>query len=430
MSEELLKKQPDVFELTKKQQEILQAAIDGHNVLMTGPGGVGKSCVIERIVDKLKKTKRLEVTAMTGAAAALIGGRTLHSTLGIGLGNADVDTLYRRLNHVRVRGIKTLIIDEVSMLSNVLLDKIDELVRKCKKNDLPFGGIQLILSGDFLQLPTIQDDFCFKAKCWETLDLKVILMNEIKRQEAIEFQNVLNKARFGKITTDDIRYLTSGGSEAYNHGILPTKILCKNIDVDNINQRELEKLNASVVNKYHKEVIIYDSRYESDDVKYICNAPDTLNLAVGAQVMMLTNTYSGIGLINGSRGIVTSFNENDLPIVKFVNSEEELLIDYHRWSIEKNEPYFVDDEVKYRTKIIGRIRAIPLRLAWAITCHKSQGVSIDSAYIDLAGVFTEGQAYVAISRVRSHKALILKNATPKAFKAHRVALEYYNSLTQ
>jgi ATP-dependent DNA helicase PIF1 len=421
--------------LTNKQHEILQAAIDGHNILMTGPGGTGKSFVIKHIKTALEdEEKNVTITAMTGAAAVLISGRTLHSTLGIGLGKANVKTLLNKTNAKLWRDIDVLIIDEISMLSDVLLDKIEELARHCRKNRSPFGKIQLILSGDFLQLPTIQDDFCFKASCWEKLKLKVFVMSEIQRQSEIAFQHVLNKARFGNINKEDILYLTSGGSAASKEGVIPTKILCKNVDVDAINKREFDKLCASTINEYTKKVEIYDTEYIDFNAQSICNAPDHITLAVGAQVMMLINTHNVLNLVNGSRGVVTSFDENKLPMVKFVCDDREIKIDYHEWSIEVTQKINDDcsnlDDVreKYRTKVVGKVRAMPLRLAWAVTCHKAQGVSIDSAYIDLAGVFTEGQAYVAISRVRSHDALILKNATPKCFKANKAALKYYETL--
>lgn len=410
--------------LTNKQHEILQAAVRGHNILMTGPGGVGKSYVIEHITSELKN-KKVVITAMTGAASVLINGKTLHSALGIGLGKDPVATLFRRANKQFWRTIDILVIDEISMLSDVLLDKIEQLARKCRDNESPFGKIQLILSGDFLQLPTIQDDFCFNASCWGNLNIKVFVMTEIKRQTNCEFQRVLNKARFGKINDDDIRYLTTGGSEAYKDGVIPTKILCKNIDVDAINKTEFDKLCAPTVYEYTKQVEIHDEHYMDMNTQSISNAPDRITLAVGAQVMLLINNYNALNLVNGSRGVVTSFDTvNKLPIVQFVCGIVKT-IEYHDWPIE------VHNDPRYRkgiTKAIGRIRAMPLRLAWAITCHKAQGVSIDSAYIDLAGVFAEGQAYVAVSRVRSRDALILKNAIPNCFRANDSALKFYENL--
>lgn len=423
--------------LTNKQYEIYQAALDGRNIFMTGPGGVGKSFVIAAIKEALDGKKVIAVTAMTGAASVLINGKTLHSALGIGLAKDDVDSLFKRANKQFWHDLDILIIDEISMLSDKLLDKIECLARKCRGNDYPFGKIQLILSGDFLQLPTIEDDFCFNATCWKSLDLKIIQMKEIQRQNNENFQRVLNKARFGNINKDDIVYLTSGGSQAQKDGVIPTKIFCKNVDVDVINKREFDKLRATTIHEYTKEVEVYYPEYIDTNMQSVSNAPDHLTLAVGAQVMLLINTHSSLDLVNGSRGVVIAFDDNKLPIVRFVCGIDKV-IDYHIWPIvmsndkiyEKTKIALKDDTkalVKGYT-VIGRVRAMPLKLAWAITCHKAQGVSIDSAYIDLAGVFAEGQAYVAISRVRSLDALILKNAIPKSFKANRNALKFYETL--
>lgn len=396
-------------QLTSEQQEILSAISSGSNVFMTGPGGVGKSFVISQI-------ENATLTAMTGAAAVLIGGKTLHSTLGIGLARDTSDALARKVPRKVWTDLKLLVIDEVSMLSAELLDKIEHIARIVRKNDQPFGGIQIVLSGDFLQLPTIDGNFCFNATCWDKLDLEYFILTEIKRQVDVEFQRVLNTARIGELTDSDIAYLLSGGSDAKENekkGIIPTRILCKNIDVDNINAQELEKLPAKNTFTYEMEIALKKEFTNiSFKPEFFCSAPKSITLAVGAQVMMIVNKNQDSGLVNGSRGVVTGFDENDIPIVKFTNGVE-MSVDFHTW------------EIAEKQKVYGHIHAIPLKLAWAVTCHKAQGVSIDSAYIDLNGVFEYGQAYVAISRVRSHSALILKNAVKSMFKAHPSALEFY-----
>jgi len=399
--------------LTLAQRRVLTAIEAGHNVLVTGPGGVGKSTIIGEIAPPVY------ITAMTGAAAVLIGGRTLHSCLGIGLAKEGKRDLTNKVNANATSrkawlDCKTLVVDEVSMLSASLLDKLDYVARKVRASDSPFGGIQLVLSGDFLQLPCIEDSFCFEANSWSSLSLRVFVLDEIQRQVDVTFQDALNRARFGKLTKADISYLCSKRQTDDDDGIVPTRIMCLNVDVDKINAKELAKLAVDETNTYEMEIDNKNPRFKIYAKNY-CNAVESLTLAVGANVMLLVNTNQAIGLVNGSRGVVAGFDSDDLPVVKFVCGAV-MTIGYHTW------------EAKHGGSLIGKIHAIPLRLAYAITCHKSQGATIDKAVVDLAGVFEYGQAYVALSRVRSLEALTLTNATTESFQAHPTAIAYYESL--
>lgn len=400
--------------LTTDQKAIISAVTSGSNVLITGPGGVGKSHVIGHIKTVIDDTT---ITAMTGAAAVLIGGKTLHSTLGIGLANGTSDELAKKVNRKVWNDLKVLVIDEISMLSDKLLDKIEHIARIVRKNDNPFGGIQLVFSGDFLQLPTIKDTFCFKATCWSKLNLETFMLTEIKRQIDPEFQRVLNAARVGDITEEQVEYLKAGGCDAKANeakGIIPTRILCKNLDVDAINLKELEKLPAEDTCTYEREIVLKNPGIQIK-IEAFCPAPSSVTVAIGAQVMLIVNKDQEVGLVNGSRGVVVGYDDDDVPIVKFTDGGQ-FSIGFHTW------------EIADGSKVYGHIYAIPLKLAWAVTCHKAQGTSIDSAYINLFGVFEFGQAYVAISRVRSHGSLILQNATQSMFKAHPEALQFYEEL--
>lgn len=396
--------------LSQEQLDVISLINDGHNVLLSGPGGVGKSTIIKNI-----KLPSLAITATTGAAAVLIGGQTLHSYLKIGLAKENkielLSKVYSNTKSLAIwQELQTLIIDEVSMLSDELFDKLEYIARRTRSSRKPFGGIQLILSGDFLQLPCIQGNFCFKASSWDSCKFRKMFLSTIKRQTDPVFQSVLNRARIGESTAEDVLYLKTTKSFP-SDGIVPTLLMCANVDVDRINDRELKKLPATETYTYNIEVEskpnfkIYPKNH--------CNALESLTLSIGAAVMLLVNTYyENTGLVNGSRGVVESFDDDCIPIVRFVNGITQT-IGYHTW------------EVMEQDQVMGKIHAIPLRLAYAITCHKSQGLTLDRAIIDLKGVFEYGQAYVALSRVKSIDSVIVKNCTQACIQAHPDALQYY-----
>jgi ATP-dependent DNA helicase PIF1 len=398
--------------LTVEQNRVCDAIVSRVNVLITGPGGVGKSTIIKRVVtlDDIETG----ITATTGAAAILIGGKTLHSYLGIGLAKEDVYNLIPKIkpDAVKVwRNTQRLVIDEISMMSAELLDKLDAVAKIIRKCTDPFGGIQVVLSGDFLQLPCISGKFAFEADCWSNLNLTIFHLTKIQRQVDVAFQECLNRARFGLVTDSDVEYITSVNDLVPNAGLLPTKILCMNVDVDEINAAQLAKL-TSIETFTYKLEIEPTSAIGKFKISQHCNATESLVLAVGAQVMLLVNMKT-LNLVNGSRGVVVDF-EDDLPVVRFRNCV--ITVHYHGW------------EVYERKNRVATVYQIPLKLAWAITIHKSQGATIDCATVDLNGVFEFGQAYVALSRVVSKQALIVKNATRMSFRAHPKAIKFYETL--
>lgn len=414
---------------TSDQLNAINAIKRGKNVVITGPGGTGKTAVINHI-SKIREEliQSMGVTAMTGAAAVIINGRTLHSYLGIGLGKDSENELVRKINvYVNLKkkwcDTNILIIDEISMLSSNLFDKLNNVAKRVRCRSEAFGGMQLVLGGDFLQLPCINGSFCFKAETWDECNFTVIHFTKIMRQLNNEFQECLNRARFGEISEKDIEYITQNDltKEKINTmEIKPTRILCRNVDVNDINTAKLERLPSEEIYRYKYNVETIHCKYTHlfKDITKICNAMPELLLSIGAQVMLLANIDPVNKLVNGSRGVVTSFKSNGvklLPVVKFMNLET--IIEIHKYEITDT-----------NNQVIGAVFQIPLKLAYAITVHKSQGMTLDSAIINLKGVFEYGQAYVALSRVKEIENLFVKNITKASFKAHPDALEFYREL--
>lgn len=426
---------PTLDHLTDKQKFALECMLSGKNIFLTGPAGTGKTTIIS-LFKKMVTDRFIGITSMTGISAILLGGSTMHSYLGIGLGVDSFEILFEKIRKnykSKMKWIKTdvLIIDEISMLSPKLFEKLDLLGRSIREIDLPFGGIQLVLCGDFLQLPVIRNtsinSFCFESKIWNQCIDETIYLDEIVRQTDTEFQNVLNNVRMGTITEDTKQFLNSRIFKEEKKGIKenkikPTRLYTMNKDVDAMNENELYKLNDGSTEflQYDMKIsFIPTNKNETDYLQKIvknCPAPSELVLCKGAQVMLVYNMDVEHELANGSRGIVTGFKD-DFPIVKFINGEERM-IDFHKWEIED------------RGNHILTITQIPLRLAWSLTIHKSQSCTLDLVEVDLSNVFEYGQAYVALSRVRNKEGLRILAIDYESIKAHPKAVKYYKNLKQ
>ena len=418
------------FKLNTQQQEAYNAIASGLSVFLTGSAGTGKTELIKYIYQLKKDTNQsVALTGMTGVSAVLIGGTTLHSYLGIGLGTNSTEKLVSKIRNsffYRSRWIKLklLIIDEISMLSPELFDKLEMMARLIRIIDLPFGGIQLILSGDLCQLPVVRNSrLCFEAAAWEDCIHQVCYLQVIIRQSDPIFQKCLNEVRLAKLSEETIEILKSCeqnenfekmGNEL---GIRPTKIYPVNSSVDKLNTKELKKLPGEH-REYEMEVKIHKAKYLSQVGKYKKNikAVEQLTLAENAQVMLLANLDVVDGLVNGSRGVITKFVD-DIPMVRFMNGRE-MLIDYHAWDIE-------EIDIKVAT-----IYQIPLKLAYACTVHCSQGLTLDCVEISMKKFFEYGQAYVALSRARSLKGLKIKDFDEKLIKAHPGAILFYKNLLE
>jgi len=414
--------------LTNEQRLVIQELLSGNNIILLGAAGCGKSYLLS-IIYELPSFKNIQMCALTGCAALLLGhkAKTLHSWAGIGLGKGTVSELYVKIrkNGKSMRNwLRTdlLIIDEISMMTAELLDKLNELAKKIRANNTLFGGIQLLFVGDFFQLPPINTvQFAFESDVWKSIPT-VIELTQIMRQNDVIFQEILKEARIGCLSKKSCDILSSRqGLEWRKNKIRPTLLFPKRAEVDMINESNLRALggqhyiyNAKLVynvtpvgfteENFQKALHLFDSNASYDTV---------LELALHAQVMLIANIEPEIGLVNGSRGVVVGFSL-DLPVVEFLNGIKKT-IGSHAWPIE-------DYDFISRTQI-------PLRLGYSITCHKAQGATLDSVLIDIgSGIFEYGQAYVALSRVRSLDALYVYDFDPTAFKAHPNVKEFYKNL--
>jgi ATP-dependent DNA helicase PIF1 len=417
------------FELTPMQEDAYQRMINGESIFITGMAGTGKTTLIRMFRKFYQDQRNMCVTSTTGISALLINGTTLHSFAGIGLGTGSAGALVMKVlknqkARKRWRTVEVLIIDEVSMLSPELFDKLDAIARQVRNNNSPFGGIQIILSGDFCQLPVVNsDDFCFEAKRWDENISHNVYLQEIIRQTDPVFQKMLNEVRMGKLSKETRRLLKSRLKVKLTNefGIKPTRLYPTNAAVDEINERELDALADEDTDfySYEMDIEVYgrpgNRQWTIEKFRKNCIANEELQLCKDAQVMLLHNLDQESGLVNGSRGIITGFLE-ELPVVKFLNGEERI-IDYHVWDMEEHGQKLVSG------------KQIPLKLAWAFTIHKAQGQTLDYAEVDLREVFEYGQAYVALSRVKSLEGLSILGIDFNRIKCDPKAKKFYKDLS-
>ena len=426
--------------LTLEQRAVFDALMEGKSMALLGPAGVGKSYLLSVIYTELAQMRlcQVQLCAMTGCAALLIGhkAKTLHSWAGIGLGRDDVPTLYSRIvkNGRAKKNWKAtdlLVIDEISMATPDLLDKLSELGKMIRKCNKPFGGIQVLLVGDFYQLPPVSKGnegsmFAFESQAWKELDC-VMELTIIQRQKDPVFQTVLQEARIGSFSKVSCRIIESCKKEWRNNKIRPTLIFPKRAEVDRINEANLQALTGEPLLykakiTLNKEKTPVEFKEKSDAFQTAVSVLDgdapyvqELELRVGAQVMLTANIDFGTGLVNGSRGIIVrACPVTKLPIVEFINGIERL-ITWHDWAI---------DGFPFASR-----SQVPLRLSYAITIHRSQGSTLDCALIDVGmGTFEYGQAYVALSRVVSLEALYIHDFDARAFRVHPKVTAFYKTL--
>ncbi|MFH0852910.1 MAG: PIF1 family DEAD/DEAH box helicase [bacterium] len=399
-----------------KQEEALDILKLGHNVFLTGPAGSGKTYLLNKYVSYLKRNGiDIAVTATSGLAATHLNGRTIHSWCGMGINNilneAQINSL-REKEYLtsRIEDAKVLIIDEISMLNAERLDLVNTICQAFRQDLRPFGGIQIILCGDLFQLPPVKKHkdedgrFVIESDIWNNMAIKICYLEEQHRQKDEQFSQLLTDIRSNKTTDETVDILHTRFKESIKGNIKPTKLYTHNRNVDAENNSELSKLTEDEVN-YQMDSEGVQQLVENLKNSY-CLAPEILRLKIGAVVMFVKNNFSK-GYINGTLGKVIGFDEEEgYPIVETVQGKK-IIATPERWVIE-------DDG-----RVISSISQVPLRLAWAITVHKSQGMSLDCAEIDLGKTFEYGMGYVALSRVKTLDGIKLVGINDLALKVNQ-----------
>jgi ATP-dependent DNA helicase PIF1 len=462
--------------LSDEQALALDLIREGRNVFLTGVAGTGKSLVLKKALEYVKETyehNEYVAVAPTGSTAIALEGQTVHSFAGIGIPKIYTDFRKMKSNKKikkRWENLKILVLDEVSMVSGEFFDSLSRVVSDIRNDPRPFGGIQLIVCGDFLQLSPIAPrkweveqnmngirekegletreeawswlflnrGFCFQSEAWSKSAFEVVELKHVFRQSNRNFVNILRDIRVGSVTPDTVRYLRENCERPLppnKFGVQPTILHSKNVNVGKENLVDLEKLSGHTViyeafdeverekgvGKWVEKKLFDSSFFKS------CTAEKHLQLKIGAQVMLIKNLGHNSMLTNGSRGTVVGFRTvkrstdaasllpgvTSYPVVRFKNGLQRVITPQ-----------------KFQSRIFGMgtctRTAIPIKLAWAITTHKAQGLTLDYVIADVGQVFAEAQLYVALSRVSDETGLELRNFSEKRVKANPLALRFHN----
>lgn len=392
------------------QKDAIRKMLSGANIFLTGPPGSGKTYTLNQYIDiAYDRDMHVAITASTGIAASHIGGVTIHSWAGIGIADAVTKELMQKIERnkrlvKRYRRTDVLVIDEVSMLHGKRLDMVNMIAKALRGNNRPFGGIQVILVGDLYQLPPVNResaelDFVHHSYAWKDLDPQICYITEQHRQASDDpLLGILHAMRNQAVDDEHMQLLRNrDGVESDNL----TRLYSHNVDVDAINDAKLAALKGKPRNW---KMQLSGNPMKVEQLVRNVLAPQELSLKVGAEVMFVANNFDA-GFYNGTRGKVVGFSKKGgNPIIE--TNGRRIRVERHSWKMTE------DDEV------VAEVEQIPLRLAWAITIHKSQGMSLDAALVDLSKAFTPGMGYVALSRVRSLDGLYIAGMNDMAMLMH------------
>jgi ATP-dependent DNA helicase PIF1 len=424
--------------LSEEQRDAVHTVLSTDaNAFITGPAGTGKSYVLKMIAQELHlKGRKFEVLSTTGISAVDVGGTTIHSFTGIGIEDLALDDLQavvEKSEEARTRWMESdlWIIDEVSMMHPKTFNNLDSLGRRIRRIKRPFGGIRVVMFGDFFQLPPISKGassaltFCFETLAWRSLDIVVHTLTEPFRQKDEGFYRILSEARVGRLERESVSVLQSRLKVTLptENGVEPTILYSKNDAVDAINAKKIAELKTEEVT--YRSLKSAQGKFKGSVEhlydKYFGNmrTPKVVTLKVGCQVIVTANVNIPEGICNGSRGVVSRFTEDreKLPVLTMSNGKE-WVMKRKKWTVDLDSP---NVKLSYSQ--------IPLALGYAISIHKSQGMSLDRLITDLGpSVFAHGQAYVSLSRVRRLEGLSLKDFDVRSIKAHPSVRKFYEEV--
>lgn len=449
-----LKKQTStdrVENVTNAEDKVFERIItlieDGYNIFITGGAGVGKSYTLNKIKEKYKE--KLHITSTTGISAINVNGQTIHSWAGIGLADKPIDEVVKKIRR-KATLYKTLLccemlaIDEISMLDSFTFTYINEVLKAVRENDKPFGGTQVLIFGDFFQLPPVRmeedgKDFCFNSQAWKELNLKTVILKDVKRQSEKELSEALNNVRIDKTSAEDLKVFYKRDVEPdYEAPKDILQIFGTNADADAYNDKCFKEIpERPYIYEAKDELYIYNdigetsvtvlntkdiantkiSKYDLMALKKFnedCKAPEKLELKEGCRVMLLKNIDVKRGLANGSCGTIKQLTSGSIDIL-FDNGVRASMLPAEFEYIKEG-----------RTKI--KRTQYPLRLAYGITIHKSQGMTFDKLVVNFNRIFDYGQAYVALSRTKTLEGLIIRGFDHNKIIANKKVVDFYKQL--
>jgi ATP-dependent exoDNAse (exonuclease V) alpha subunit len=415
----------------------LERMESGDHLFITGRAGTGKSTLLQ--IFRRSTTKNVVVLAPTGVAALNVQGQTIHSLFGfpprlILPENVKPNRRYRRL----FENLDTLIIDEISMVRADVMEAIDIALRMNRNSSRPFGGVQVILFGDLYQLPPIvstQEEkyyfsqryasaYFFSADCFDMIDLEMIELRIVYRQDSRHFLRLLEAIRNATVDYDELESLNERHVPDFHpeEGENYLTLAARNATVNGINATKLSQLNAPEM--------LYLGKVKGGFSEKLFPVPAALKLKVGAQVMTVRNDNDK-KYVNGTIGTITECKPESVVILVAEDGKpREFEVGYEEWDVIRYTATGTEEETKIGTETLGTYKQIPVRLAWAVTIHKSQGKTFDKIIIDLGrGAFEHGQTYVALSRCRTLQGIVLRNPlTPRDVMVDPAVVEFYEGM--